>query len=162
MQNQQTIKVLWIDYSQKSDVYKEMQKLTRVYFKGTDITFVKSDRRLYEIQKDKKLGGFDVCITHLSNIGVDGFLDAYRDEMLDMRVGVLTNEMLGWIAGDIMKRFSADFLSNFDDSEFIKDQIKKGRVLPDEVNKRGKEILLSTTNRPISEGRIVRSEREDW
>ncbi|KKR11310.1 MAG: hypothetical protein UT39_C0009G0070 [Candidatus Woesebacteria bacterium GW2011_GWA1_39_21] len=162
MQDQKKVKVLWVDYSTQSELLKPMQQLKEIYFKDAEITFVDSDRQLYKFEIGKVLARFDVCIVHMSNIGIDGFLEAFRSEMPDTRVGVLTNEMLGWVAGDVMKKFSPDFLSNFDDDEFIKKQIEKGRVTSAEIQKRGKEVLLSTTNRPISEGKIVRSEREDW
>lgn len=152
------IKVLWIDQDIKDDSIGLRRTLYQGIYPNTKIQLVNSLRELQRMADNAELSSFEVAVAHMSFNGLNNFMSRHREDMCWSRFGIVTDETLERVAKDVMRQFSPDFLADYSDEKFIRQQINKKWVTPEEAERRGRELLTSIGNFS-AEGQSIRRER---
>lgn len=153
-------RVLWVDQSFRDEVVAMKEKGYELDFPETTARLINTEVKLIALANSGDLGRFDVIVCHMSFNGVTDFLMRWREELLELRLGVLTGEKITIeVEADVIRKFSPDFLANFDDDDFIKKQLARGRITEQERRWRGERVLTPQADFG-PEGQLVRRERE--
>ena len=149
-----------IDQCIKDNLMEAKRKLYCAYYPNTRLHIVNSLRGLKRLADNEELGFFEVVVGHMSFEGLDDFMCQYRKDMFWSRMGIVTNEIVtSELSKVVMGLFSPDFLSDYSDKDFIRQQINKRGITQEEAEWRGRKLLTSAVSFDL-EGELIRRERD--